>query len=154
VQVNWYRGPDEPPANPCWDSHVRESARLKEVLVPPMDRAYSALLEDLDRRGLLEETLVVCMAEFGRTPRLEPNGGRGHWGSVFSVALAGGGVRGGQVYGASDKVGGFPREGKVRPEDLSATIFHCLGHDPQSEFRDRLGRPQPISRGEVIRAIL
>ena len=154
VQVNWYRGPDEPPANPCWDSHAKESARLKEVLVPPTDRAYSALLEDLDRRGLLDETLVVCMAEFGRTPRLDGNGGRGHWGSVFSVTLAGGGVRGGQVYGSSDRIGAYPREGRVRPEDLSATIFHCLGHAPQTEYRDPLGRPHPISRGEVLHAIL
>jgi hypothetical protein len=154
VQVNWYRGPDEPSANPCWDSHVRESARLKEVLMPPMDRAYSALLEDLDRSGLLGETLVVCMAEFGRSPRLDGNGGRNHWGSVFSVTLAGGGIRGGQVYGASDRIGAYPREGRVRPEDLSATIFHCLGHRPQAEFRDPLGRPHPISRGEVLHAIL
>ncbi len=130
VQVNWYRGPEEPSANPCWDSHTDETNRLKDVLVPPMDRAYSALLEDLSRRGLLDETLVVCMAEFGRSPRLQPGGGRGHWGSVFSVALAGGGVRGGQVYGASDAVGGHPREGMVRPEDLTATIFHCLGVAP------------------------
>jgi hypothetical protein len=154
VQVNWYRGPDEPSVNPCWDSHAQESARLREVLMPPMDRAYSALLEDLDRRGLLGETLVVCMAEFGRTPRLDSRGGRGHWGSVFSVALAGGGIRGGQVYGASDRIGAYPREGRVRPEDLSATIFHCLGHRPQAEFHDPLGRPYPISRGEVLRAIL
>ena len=154
MQVNWYRGADEPPANPCWDSHVSESARLKDVLVPPTDRAYSALLEDLHRRGLLDETLVVCMAEFGRTPRLDGNGGRGHWGSVFSVAMAGGGVRGGQVYGASDKIGAYPRDGRVRPEDLSATIFHCLGYRPETEYADPLGRPQPVSRGEVIRAIL
>ena len=154
VQVNWYRGPDEPPANPCWDSHVKESSRLKEVLVPPTDRAYSALLEDLDRRGLLDETLVVCMAEFGRTPRLDGNGGRGHWGSVFSVTLAGGGVRGGQVYGSSDRIGAYPAEGRVRPEDLSATIFHCLGYAPQTEYHDPLGRPHPISRGEVLHAIL
>ena len=154
VQVNWYRGPDEPSANPCWDSHVQESTRLREVLMPPTDRAYSALLEDLDRRGLLGETLVVCMAEFGRTPRLDGKGGRGHWGSVFSVALAGGGIRGGQVYGASDRIGAYPREGRVRPEDLSATIFHCLGHHPQVEYQDPLGRPHPISRGEVLQAIL
>jgi hypothetical protein len=154
VQVNWYRGPDEPPANPCWDSHVKESSRLKEVLVPPTDLAYSALLEDLHRRGLLDETLVVCMAEFGRTPRLDKNGGRGHWGSVFSVALAGGGVRGGQVYGSSDRIGAYPREGRVRPEDLSATIFHCLGYAPGTEFNDPLGRPHPVSRGEVLHAIL
>ena len=154
VQVNWYRGADEPPANPCWDSHVKESGRLKEVLVPPTDRAYSALLEDLHRRGLLDETLVVCMAEFGRTPRLDGNGGRGHWGSVFSIAMAGGGVRGGQVYGASDKIGAYPRDGRVGPEDLSATIFHCLGYRPETEYNDPLGRPHPVSRGEVIRAIL
>jgi Protein of unknown function (DUF1501) len=154
VQVNWYRGADEPPANPCWDSHVKESARLKEVLVPPTDRAYSALLEDLDRRGLLDETLVVCMAEFGRTPRLDGNGGRGHWGSVFSITLAGGGVRGGQVYGSSDQIGAYPVDGRVRPEDLSATIFHCLGYAPQTEYQDPLGRPHPISRGEVLQTIL
>ena len=108
---------------------------------PPTDRAYSALLEDLDRRGLLDETLVVCMAEFGRTPRLDGNGGRNHWGSVFSVALAGGGIRGGQVYGASDRIGAYPAEGRVRPEDLSATIFHCLGIHPQTEYHDPLGGP-------------
>jgi uncharacterized protein (DUF1501 family) len=154
VQVNWYRGLDEPPANPCWDSHVKESARLKEVLVPPTDRAYSALIEDLHRRGSLDETLVVCMAEFGRTPRLDGNGGRGHWGSVFSVTMAGGGVRGGQVFGSSDRIGAYPAEGRVSPEDLSATIFHCLGYRAQTEYRDPLGRPHPISRGEVLHAIL
>ncbi len=154
VQVNWYRGPDEPPANPCWDSHTQESARLKNVLVPPTDRAYSALIEDLHRRGLLDETLVVCMAEFGRSPRLDGNGGRNHWGSVFSVTMAGGGVRGGQVYGSSDRIGAHPAEGLVRPEDLSATIFHCLGHAPETEYRDPLGRPHPISRGDVLHAIL
>ncbi len=154
VQVNWYRGPDEPPANPCWDSHSQESARLKNVLGPPTDRAYSALLEDLHRRGMLEETLVVCMAEFGRSPRLDGNGGRNHWGSVFSVTLAGGGVRGGQVYGSSDRIGAHPAEGLVRPEDLSATIFHCLGHSPETQYHDPLGRPQPISRGDVLHAIL
>ncbi|MGP0064489.1 MAG: DUF1501 domain-containing protein [Isosphaeraceae bacterium] len=153
VQVNWYRGADEPPANPCWDSHTGEATRLKDVLVPPTDRAYSALIEDLDRRGLLDETLVVCMAEFGRTPRLDGNGGRNHWGSVFSVTLAGGGIRGGQVYGSSDRIGAYPADGRVRPEDLSATIFHCLGYAPQTEFQDPIGRPHPISRGEVLHAV-
>jgi hypothetical protein len=154
VQVNWYRGTDEPPANPCWDSHVDEPNRLKNVLVPPWDQAFSALIEDLSARGLLDETLVVSMAEFGRSPRLDPNAGRGHWGHVFSVALAGGGIKGGVAHGASDKVGGFPREGRVRPEDLSATLFHLMGIPAGSEFTDSLGRPIPASRGEVIRAIL
>ncbi|MEW4570474.1 DUF1501 domain-containing protein [Tautonia sp. JC769] len=154
VQVNWYRGPDEPTANPCWDSHVAESSRLKEVLAPPTDLAFSALIEDLDARGMLEETLVVCMAEFGRSPRLDGNGGRGHWGPVFSVALAGGGIQGGLVYGSSDGIGAYPRDGLVRPEDLTATLFHCLGYAPHSEYLDPMGRPHPISRGEVIHAIL
>jgi hypothetical protein len=154
VQVNWFRGADEPPANPCWDSHANESSRLKEVLLPPTDRAYAALISDLDRRGLLDETLVVCMAEFGRSPRLDSNGGRNHWGSVFSVVLAGGGIRGGQVYGSSDRIGAYPVEGLVRPENLSATIFHCLGHDPATEYSDLLDRPHVISRGDVLHAIL
>jgi hypothetical protein len=154
VQVNWYRSADEPSDAPCWDSHVGESKRLKDVLAPPTDAAFSALVEDLDRRGRLDETLVVCMAEFGRSPRLEGNGGRGHWGSVFSIAMAGGGIRGGIVHGASDRIGAQPREGLVRPEDLAATIFHQLGVDPQAEYLDPLGRPQPATRGEVIRAIL
>jgi hypothetical protein len=154
VQVNWYRGADEPPANPCWDSHTAESARLKNVLVPPTDQAFSALIEDLSARGRLDETLVVCMAEFGRSARLDGGGGRNHWGHVFSVALAGGGIKGGLVHGSSDRFAAYPREGKVRPEDLSATIFHCLGHRPATEYRDPLNRPFPISRGEVIRAIL
>jgi hypothetical protein len=154
VQVNWFRGANEPSDNPCWDSHTDESARLRNVLVPPMDQAFSALLDDLAQRGLLDETLVVCLGEFGRTPRLNARGGRDHWGHVFSVALAGGGIRGGQVYGASDKLGGYPKEGQVLPQDLTATIFHCLGYPASTEIRDALGRSLAISRGRVIRAAL
>jgi uncharacterized protein (DUF1501 family) len=154
VQVNWFRGADEPPANPCWDSHVDETSRLKNVLAPPLDQAYSALLTDLADRGLLDETLVVCMAEFGRSPKLDGNGGRGHWGSVFSVALAGGGIKGGQVHGASDEQAAYPREGIVHPQDLTATIFHQLGYAPETELHDALGRPLPVSRGNVIEAIV
>jgi hypothetical protein len=154
VQVNWYRGADEPPDNPCWDSHTKETDRLKKNLMPPFDAAYSSLLEDLDARGLLDETLVVCMAEFGRSPKMNASGGRDHWGHVFSVALAGGGVRGGQVHGSSDRIGGYPKDGMVQPSDLAATIFHCLGLSPQTEMHDALGRPLPISRGSAIRQIL
>src|SRR5208282_6569741 len=100
---------------------------------------FAALLDDLAGRGLLEETLVVCMAEFGRTPKFNARAGRDHWGSVFSIALAGGGIRGGLVYGASDGHGAQPKEGRVRPEDLTATIFRCLGLDPETEIRDTLG---------------
>ncbi len=153
VQVNWFRGPDEPDDNPCWDSHTKESQRLKTVLMPPMDQAYSALVEDLSIRGMLDETLVVCMGEFGRSPKINPAGGRDHWGYVYSLALAGAGIRGGQVFGASDKIGGHPKDGRVQPQDLTATIFHCLGFRPETEIHDTLGRPLPISRGEVIRQV-
>ncbi|HEX7379943.1 MAG TPA: DUF1501 domain-containing protein [Pirellulales bacterium] len=153
VQVNWYRGPNEPSSNPVWDTHNDETARLKNVLVPPMDQAYAALLEDLSQRGMLDETLVVSMGEFGRSPRLGGAGGRGHWGYVYSAALAGGRVRGGQVIGASDKQAGQPKEGKVSPADLAATIFHALGYSPDTPYEDRFGRPLPLSRGEVIRGV-
>jgi len=154
VQVNCYRAADQPQLNPCWDSHVEEAKRLRTTLAPPTDRAYSALLEDLSQRGLLEETLVVCMAEFGRSPRINGQAGRDHWGSVYSVALAGGGVRGGQVYGASDEIGGQPKDGRVRPQDLTATVFDRLGYRPETTINDPLGRPLPISTGEPIAAIV
>jgi uncharacterized protein (DUF1501 family) len=154
VQVNWFRGADEPMDNPCWDSHVDETNRLKNNLVPPMDQAFSALIADLAERGLLDDTLVVCMSEFGRSPRINARGGRDHWGNVFSVALSGGGIRGGMVHGASDRLGGEPKDGLVRPPDLLATIYHCLGLDPHAELKDPQGRPFPISRGEPIRAVL
>jgi hypothetical protein len=154
VQVNWYRGPNEPPDNPCWDSHTDEPNRLRTVLVPPTDQAFAALLDDLSQRGMLDETLVVCLAEFGRTPRMNNRSGRDHWGPVFSVALAGAGIRGGIVHGASDHLGAQPRDGRVRPEDLTATILDCLGHHPDTEIQDALGRPIPLSRGQVVRQIL
>ena len=154
VQANWYRGPDEPDDAPCWDSHAREAQRLKTVLCPPADQALAALIVDLEQRGLLDETLIVCMAEFGRSPRINANAGRDHWGSVYSVALAGGGIRGGAVYGASDALGGDPARDRVAPQDLTATIFHCLGLNPATEIHDTFGRPIPISRGDVIAPIL
>jgi len=154
VQVNWPREPgDRQTNNPLWDTHSNHNARMKDVLMPQMDQSYSALLEDLDARGLLAETLVVWMAEFGRTPRFNGSGGRDHWGGVFSVALAGGGVRGGTVHGASDRIGAYPREGRVRPQELTATIAHALGYQPSAEVHDVEGRPQPLSRGEVIRGV-
>ena len=154
VQVNWYRGPEEPSDAPCWDSHTQETKRLKTVLVPPTDAAFATLLDDLSQRGLFDETLVVCLAEFGRTPRFNSRGGRDHWGHVFSVALAGGGIRGGMVYGASDRLGAQPKDGLVRPEDITATIFHCLGISSETEIRDAQGRPLVISRGQVLHQLL
>lgn len=154
VQVNWYRGPDEPSDAPCWDSHAREAQRLKTVLAPPADQAMAALIGDLEERGMLDDTLVVCMAEFGRTPRFNGAAGRDHWGHVYSVALAGAGIKGGVVHGSSDPIGAYPASGRVQPQDLTATIFHCLGLDPHAEIHDTLGRPIPISRGDVIQQIL
>jgi uncharacterized protein (DUF1501 family) len=124
--------------------------RLHTSLYAEIDYSHR-LLED---RGLLQETLVVWMGEFGRSPKINPAGGRDHWGHVFSVALAGGGVRGGQAVGASDAIGGHPREGRVQPQDLTATIFERLGFSPDAEIHDGLGRPLPLSRGEVIRAAM
>lgn len=154
VQVNWHRGPNEPSDNPCWDSHTNETKRLKEVLVPPMDHGFASLLEDLAERGLLDDTLVVCLAEFGRTPRMNGRAGRDHWGPVFSIAFAGGGVHGGVVHGASDAQGAQPKDGLVRPEDVTATIFHCLGFEPSAAMLDPTGRRLAITHGEPIRAIL
>jgi hypothetical protein len=94
------------------------------------------------------------MAEFGRTPKLNGGGGRDHWGQVFSVALAGGGVKGGVVHGASDKIAAYPKDGRVTPPDLHATIYHCLGIPRDAEIHDGLGRPLPVVRGEAIRAVL
>jgi hypothetical protein len=154
VQVNWYRGPEEPSDAPCWDSHTNETKRLKEALIPPFDAAFSALLSDLTERGLLDETLVLCLSEFGRTPKFNARAGRDHWGQVFSVALAGGGIRGGMVHGSSDRLGAFPRDGLVRPEDITATLFHCLGLAPDREITDAQGRRLVISQGQVIHPIL
>lgn len=154
VQVNWYRGPDEPADNPCWDSHTNETKRLREVLIPPTDQGFAALLEDLSQRGRLDETLIVCMSEFGRTPKFNGRAGRDHWGPVFSITLAGGGIRGGVVHGASDALGAYPRQGLVRPEDITATMFHCLGLSPDAEFYDSQNRPYAISRGHVIQPIM
>lgn len=152
VRVNWSRVPGALNAG-HWDTHSQNTNGLRQ-LMPIMDAAYSSLLDDLSQRGLLDETLVVWMAEFGRTPRLNGAAGRDHWGRVFSVALAGGGVRGGIVHGASDSVAGFPRDGRVMPQDLLATIFHCLGIAPDTEYQDAQGRPIPLTRGDVIRQIL
>jgi arylsulfatase A-like enzyme len=154
VQVNWTRMPGDTDDSPAWDTHAKNAKRLKEALMPKMDLAYSALLEDLSARGLLETTLVVWVGEFGRTPKHNPAGGRDHWGHVFSAALAGGGTRGGQVLGSSDRIGARVRDGLVRPQDLAATVFHCLGYAPHTEVVDTQGRPVAISRGEVVRQAL
>src|SRR5205814_203378 len=110
-----------------WDTHANNFAALRTELLPMVDQSVSALLEDLDQRGLLDETMVVMMGEFGRTPRINAAAGRDHWGSCQSVLLAGGGIRGGQVFGASDRIGAYPATPPVDPVDVHATIYHCMG---------------------------
>lgn len=154
VQINWTRLGEDVPNKGTWDTHAKNAASLKDFLMPMMDRCVSALMEDLAERGMLEDTLVCWLGEFGRTPRINGNGGRDHWGSVFSVALAGGGVRPGVVHGASDNIAAFPRDGMVRPEDLHATIYHLLGIDAHTEVLDTQNRPIPLTRGQVLRAIV
>ncbi len=153
VQVNWTRIKDQPNQG-GWDTHAKHNESLKKLLMPMMDQCFSALIEDLDQRGLLDTTLVVWFGEFGRTPRFNGNAGRDHWGRVFSLALAGGGIRGGVVHGVSDKHAAEPVDGVVQARDILATIFHCLGYHPDSELRDPVGRPFPVSRGHVIDAIV
>jgi len=155
VHVNWVREPgDSAVDNPMWDTHAQNADRLEDVLCPKFDVGFTALIEDLDTRGLLDETLVVAIAEFGRTPKINPLGGRDHWGSVFSFALAGAGISPGQVYGASDRHGAYPARNRVTPADLTATIFHLLGIDPRGAFHDPLGRELQLTRGEPIRDLL
>ncbi len=150
VQVNYPREPGDTTANnPLWDTHADNAGRLKNVLCPAFDAAFAALVDDLAERGILDETLVVAMGEFGRTPRINAAGGRDHWGSVFSVALAGAGLPGGAVIGASDPHGAQPVDRPVRPPDLAATIFHLLGIPPAAEFRDGQARPHTVVTGGV-----
>lgn len=142
--------------NETWDTHQSAFPNLKNFLFPPMDRAVSALLDDLGDRGLLDDTLVVMASEFGRTPKVFalPGGkrlpGRDHWGAIQTVWFAGGGIRGGSVLGKSDKLGGHPAEDGRTPEDFAATIYHALGLPPDTMWHDVLGRPMPLYHGEPM----
>jgi hypothetical protein len=136
-----------------WDTHKDNFTTLKGSRLPNTDRAVSALLDDLKDRGLLDETLVYWTGDFGRTPRINKDAGRDHWPKCMSVVMAGGGVRGGRTFGASDPTGAFPKDDPVRPDDISATAFHALGFDPTTEIRDQLGRPMPISAGDPITSL-
>ncbi len=134
-----------------WDAHFKCFNQHKRHLLPLADRAFSALIEDLEARGLLESTLVVALGEFGRTPRINKDAGRDHWPDCYSIALAGGGVRGGAVHGSSDRFAAYPASDPVTPADLAATIFWRFGLDPSSTIRDTQNRPFKLSEGEPIR---
>jgi hypothetical protein len=152
VSVYWhYEGPAD---SPVWDTHENNFRHLRERLAPPTDCAVAALLGDLHDRGMLDETLVICMGEFGRTPKINKHAGRDHWAAVQSVLLAGGGIRRGQVHGASDRIGAFPASQPVRPADLTATVLHLLGVPLDLEIRDRTGRPIAACSGQVVAGLL
>jgi hypothetical protein len=150
VNVSWdnMRERFSPPAsNQVWDTHERNFAVLKENHLPHLDQTYSALMEDLDQRGLLDETLIVMMGEMGRTPKLNGNGGRDHWTYCYSVVLAGAGIRGGSVCGASDAHAAYIKDRPVRINDICATIYHCLGIDPEMAVYDQGKRPIAVAHG-------
>jgi hypothetical protein len=138
-----------------WDTHTRNFAILKEVNLPEFDQTYAALLEDLDARGLLDETLVVVMSEMGRTPRINGAAGRDHWTYCYGMWFAGAGIRGGSVVGESDGQAAYVKDRPVSPADVCATIYECLGIDPDMPVHDRAGRPIPVAQGgRPIREIL
>jgi hypothetical protein len=132
-----------------WDTHKDNFNELRTTLLPTTDHAVSALILDLEQRGLLAETLVVWMGEFGRTPKINADAGRDHWPGVYSLLMAGGGIRRGIVYGASDEGGHYPIERPVKPENIHGTMYHALGLDPATEVRDYLNRPFTVA-GEPI----
>lgn len=160
VTVNWHNDQSDV-KSPFWDTHRDNFRTLKEGLLPPTDRALATLLNDLNQRGMLDSTMVVVMGEFGRTPRIgrvvmnaaTDATGRDHWPHAYSVLIAGGGVRGGQVYGASDDRAAFVARDPVSPPDLVATILESLGIDRSTRLADRLRRPQILCQGEPITAL-
>jgi hypothetical protein len=130
-----------------WDTHEQNFLTLRESYLPWLDQTYSALMEDLDGRGLLDETLVVTISDFGRTPRVNAMAGRDHWSYCYTVMLAGAGIRGGTVYGASDAHAAAVRDNPVSPADICATIYATLGIDPEMTLYDRANRPVPVALG-------
>ncbi len=145
VAVNWHDDGQN-----FWDTHGNNFPRLKNDLIPPSDRAFAALLEDLAASGSLEETLIVWVGEFGRHPHINGSAGRDHYPGCYSGVLAGGGVRGGQIYGASDSIGAAPASDPVSPRDLTATMYHALGVSPETKLYDTLNRPHSLSGGRPL----
>ncbi len=162
VTVNWSDNTGADKVSPHWDTHHDNFNKLRNDLCPPFDVAFAAFLQDLHERGLLDTTMIAVSGEFGRTPRIgliTQNGmtqvtGRDHWPHAFTVLLAGGGIRGGQVYGATNNTGGYVADNPVTPADLSATILTHLGIDPHHEYHDQFQRiPQQLSEGLVIKGL-
>jgi hypothetical protein len=144
-----------PDANATWDTHGQNFVKLKGTLLPQMDAAVSSLLDDLSLRGMLDRTLVAVMGEFGRTPKVNGAAGRDHWNFCYSLMLAGGGIKRGYIHGASDRIGARPSRNPVTPGDIIATMYHCLGIEPDTEMHDRQSRPfSLVPAGGVIRELL
>ena len=145
--------------NETWDTHGNAFPNLKNYLLPPMDQAVSALIEDLDQSGMLDSTMIVMGSEFGRTPRIftlpaaYELPGRDHWGKVQTVLLAGGGINGGRVIGSSDNQGGSPKDDPQLPENLAATIYDALGLPKSASWFDLLDRPIPVFYGNPIKGL-
>jgi hypothetical protein len=138
-----------------WDTHGRNFDALSKRLLPPVDTTLSALIADLAERGMLDRTIVYCAGEFGRTPKINKNAGRDHWARSMAVVLAGGGFKGGYAHGTTDQNGMAPNTDPVTPDDVSATMFHCLGIDPHQELLTSTGRPVQLFReGKVVRKLL
>jgi len=138
-----------------WDTHQENFKDLRERLLPITDQSVPTLISDLEERGLLDETLVLWMGEFGRGPKIgdRDGKGRGHWPECYTVMMAGGGVRGSTIYGASDAHGAYPADNPVGPEDITATLYHALGLEPETELHDAVGRPFPLTPGKPIREL-
>lgn len=152
VTVYWHR--EKKTVDTTWDTHGRNFEELKNRLMPSVDRPIAALLEDLAASGLLDETLVIWNSEFGRTPNINANAGRDHWGPCNSVVMAGGGVPGGQVFGATDEKAAYPISDKVTQDDIAATTYHLLGVDGETLIHDRQDRPFPLTIGQPIAKLL
>jgi hypothetical protein len=162
VTVNWRDETHTDGVNTCWDTHQNNFPKLKNLLCPIFDRAFPAFIADLAERGLLETTLVVAVGEFGRTPRMRQfsqstntqSTGRDHWPHAFTAILAGGGVRGGQAYGATNENAGYVIDKPVSPADLSATILWHLGIDPSITYHDEFQKlPRKLSEGKVVKGL-
>lgn len=152
VTVYWHR--DQPGVDTTWDTHSDNFNQLKNRLVPQVDQPISHLLDDLQQRGMLDDTLIVWNSEFGRTPKVNPRSGRDHWGRCNTIWMAGAGVPGGHVYGKSDKIASEPVSDPVAPNQVAATIYHLLGLDPHTEIRDQLDRPFPIADAAPLHRFL
>ena len=139
--------------NSSWDTHRRNFVNLKENLLPPLDQCISALLDDMSASGLLEETLVVVTGEFGRTPKINKDAGRDHWGPVNTMLFAGAGVQGGNIIGASDRIAAEPTRDRQTPENFAATIYDALGIPGDAEWIDVDGRPHRIYMGDRIEGL-